>query len=100
MTTVVSRQALSRFDVGFRLVHQGRVTRQLTPALSENTQIARVSQLLGSGFMDAALPVDASATGLSLKDGSVEQHLIEHRLTLSMFLSMADLSVIGWFLTH
>ena len=27
--TVVSRQALSRFDVGFRLVHQGRVTRQL-----------------------------------------------------------------------
>ena len=65
--TVVSRQALSRFDVGFRLVHQGRVTRQLTPALSENTKTARVSQLLGSGFMDAALPVDASATGLSLK---------------------------------
>ena len=65
--SVVTRQALSRFDVGFRLVHQGRVTRQLTPALSENTQIARVSQLLGSGFMDASLPIDARATGLSLK---------------------------------
>ena len=68
--TVISRQALSRFDVGFRLVHQGRVTRQLTPALSGNAQIARVSQLLGSGFMDAALSVDASATGLSLQGWS------------------------------
>ena len=36
------------------------MTRQLTPALSENTQIARVSQLLGIGFMDAALPVSKS----------------------------------------
>ncbi|HAN81352.1 MAG: DNA mismatch repair protein MutL [Gammaproteobacteria bacterium] len=68
--TIISRQALSRFDVGFRLVHQSRVTRQLTPALSGNAQTARVSQLLGSGFMDAALSVDASATGLSLKGWS------------------------------
>jgi len=65
--TVVSRQALSRFDVGFRLVHQGRVTRQLPPALSESSQSERVANLLGRGFMDAALPVDASAIGLSLK---------------------------------
>ena len=65
--TVVSRQALSRFDVGFRLVHQGRVTRQLPPALSESAQSERVANLLGRGFMDAALPVDSSAIGLSLK---------------------------------
>ncbi len=65
--TVVSRQALSRFDVGFRLVHQGRVTRQLPPALSENAQSERVANLLGRGFIDAALPVDSNAIGLRLK---------------------------------
>ena len=65
--TVVSRQALGRFDVGFRLVHQGRVTRQLPPALSENAQSERVANLLGRGFIDAALPVDSTAIGLRLK---------------------------------
>lgn len=65
--TVVSRQALSRFDVGFRLVHQGRVTRQLPPALSENAQSERVANLLGRSFIDAALPVDSTAIGLRLK---------------------------------
>ena len=65
--TVVSRQALSRFDVGFRLVHQGRAIRQLAPALSENAKTARISQLLGRGFLDSALSVNASAVGLSLK---------------------------------
>ena len=64
---VVSRQALSRFDVGFRLVHQGRITRQLPPALSENAQSERVANLLGRGFIDAALPVDSTAIGLTLK---------------------------------
>ena len=65
--TVVSRQALGRFDVGFRLVHQGRVTRQLPPALSENAQSERVANLLGRGFIDAALSVDSTAIGLRLK---------------------------------
>ena len=64
---VVSRQALGRFDVGFRLTHQGRVTRHLPPALSGSVQSERIANLLGSGFMDAALVVDSSATGLSLK---------------------------------
>ena len=64
---VVSRQALSRFDVGFRLTHQGRVTRHLPPALSGSVQSERIANLLGRGFMDAALVVDSSATGLSLK---------------------------------
>ena len=64
---VVSRQALGRFDVGFRLMHQGRVTRHLPPALSGSAQSERIANLLGRGFMDAALVVDSSATGLSLK---------------------------------
>ncbi len=65
--TAVSRQALSRFDVGFRLVHQGRVTRQLPPALTENAQSERVANLLGRGFIEAALLVDSTAIGLTLK---------------------------------
>ncbi len=64
---VVCRQALGRFDVGFRLTHQGRVTRHLPPALSGSVQSERIANLLGRGFMDAALVVDSSATGLSLK---------------------------------
>ena len=64
---VVSRQALGRFDVGFRLTHQGRVTRHLPPAVSGSVQSERIANLLGRGFMDAALVVDSSATGLSLK---------------------------------
>ena len=63
--TVVSRQH-GRFDVRFRLVHQGRVTRQLPPALSENAQSEQVANLLGRGFIDAALPVDSTAIGLRL----------------------------------
>ena len=65
--TIVSRQALSRFDVGFRLVHQGSLKRQLPPASTENSQIERVATLLGRGFMDAALPVESNAIGLSLR---------------------------------
>ena len=64
---VVCRQALGRFDVGFRLTHQGRVTRHLPPAVSGSVQSERIANLLGRGFMDAALVVDSSATGLSLK---------------------------------
>ena len=48
-------------------MHQGRVTRQLPPALSENAQSERVANLLGRGFIDAALPVDSTAIGLRLK---------------------------------
>ena len=65
--SVVCRQALGRFDVGFRLTHQGRVTRHLPPAVSGSVQSERIANLLGRGFMDAALVVDSSATGLSLK---------------------------------
>ena len=64
--TVVNRQALSRFHVGFQLVHQGRLIRQLPPALSPNIRTDRVATLLGSDFMDSALVVESSAVGLDL----------------------------------
>lgn len=64
--TVITRQALSRFDVGFRLSHQGKVVRQLPPATTDAMQMERVSQLLGRQFVSEALPIDSSAVGLTL----------------------------------
>lgn len=63
---VLIRQALARFEVGFRLTHQGKVVRQLPIALTSQTQEERVRTLLGRDFMAAALPVEADAVGLSL----------------------------------
>lgn len=64
--TVITRQALSRFDVGFRLSHQGKVVRQLPLATTDAMQMERVSQLLGRQFVSEALPIDSSAVGLTL----------------------------------
>ena len=66
LDTVLIRQALARFDVGFRLTHQGKVARQLPRAESPQSQEERVRMLLGREFMQAALPVDSEAIGLSL----------------------------------
>ena len=64
--TVVSRQALSCFQIGFQLVHQGRLIRQLPPALSDGLRAERVATLLGRDFLDSALIVDSAAVGLHL----------------------------------
>ena len=64
--SVVSRQALSCFHVGFQLVHQDRLVRQLPPALSEGLRAERVATLLGRDFLDSALVVDSIAVGLNL----------------------------------
>ncbi len=66
LDTVLIRQALARFDVGFRLTHQGKLVRQLPSAASGAAQMERVRLLLGREFMDAALPVESEAVGLSL----------------------------------
>lgn len=66
LDTVLIRQALARFDVGFRFTHQGKLVRQLPSAASGAAQMERVRLLLGREFMDAALPVESEAVGLSL----------------------------------
>ncbi len=66
LDTVLVRQALARFDVGFRLAHQGRVTRQLPAATSDPAKLERVRTLLGRDFMEAAVPVAVDAIGLSV----------------------------------
>ncbi len=65
---VVRRLALSRFDVSFSLTHNSKTLYQLKPAKSEIEQERRLSQLLGSAFIEHALVVDmqAEASGLRL----------------------------------
>ncbi|MEM1263395.1 MAG: DNA mismatch repair endonuclease MutL [Pseudomonadota bacterium] len=59
--------ALSRFDVGFRLQHNGRVSWQVSAAAGEADERRRLGELLGSDFRDHALVVDAEAAGPAIK---------------------------------
>lgn len=61
------RQALSRFDVGFTLQHNGRAVQSLRPATTERDQQQRVASLCGSQFMEHALSIDVEASGLRLQ---------------------------------
>lgn len=65
---VVKRLALSCYDVGFHLRHNGKVVHQLRPAASEREREQRLAQLLGKGFVteSVALDVVAEASGLRL----------------------------------
>ncbi|RFA30462.1 DNA mismatch repair protein MutL [Alkalilimnicola ehrlichii] len=63
---LVKRMALSRFDVGFSLRHNGKPVVQAPAAESDPARDKRLSSLLGSAFVEQALRVDAEATGLRL----------------------------------
>lgn len=63
---LLRRLALSRFDVGFTLRHQGRQLFQLPPAEQRAAQESRLATLLGSGFVEHAMHVETDAVGLAL----------------------------------
>ncbi|MBI5451482.1 MAG: DNA mismatch repair endonuclease MutL [Gammaproteobacteria bacterium] len=60
---LVKRIALSRFDVGFTLRHDGRVTQAL-PAGGDGA--ARVEMLCGQSFIQQSVTIAAEAVGLRL----------------------------------
>lgn len=64
---VVRRLALARPDVALELRHNGRVVLQL-PAADERPEsvLARLDRLLGAGFAEQSLEIDASAVELRL----------------------------------
>lgn len=67
---VFRRLALSRQDVAFSLKHEGKSLHQLQAITDpeDQQQLARrIGQLLGKGFLDQALQVDAVASGISLR---------------------------------
>ena len=63
---VVKRLALSRYDVGFRLGHNGKQVYDLRPVSDQLHAEQRLATLLGSKFIENALTVDVEAAGLRL----------------------------------
>lgn len=63
---VVKRQALSRFDVSFELVHNGKPVHVLRPAPQIRDKEQRIASLCGKPFMENAVEIDVEASGLKL----------------------------------
>lgn len=61
------RLALSRYDIGFSLRHNGRVVHQLRSAQRTVDREKRVASLLNPQFIDSAVHLDTEAAGLSLQ---------------------------------
>jgi len=56
---VIKRIALSRFEVGFQLNHNGKSVRMFPQALNEKQQLQRLGKICGSGFAEQALVIEA-----------------------------------------
>ncbi|MCO4784472.1 MAG: DNA mismatch repair endonuclease MutL [Marinomonas atlantica] len=63
---VVKRLALSRYDVGFRLSHNGKQVYDLRPVQDQLHAEHRLANLLGKKFIENALTIDVEAAGLRL----------------------------------
>jgi DNA mismatch repair protein MutL len=63
---VIKRQALSRFDAGFHLHHNGKAIHSLKPCTSQLERERRVASVCGPAFMQSALHIDTEAAGLKL----------------------------------
>jgi DNA mismatch repair protein MutL len=64
--TLLQRMALSRFDMGFTLLHNQKEIFKLKPALTEEQQNQRVAAICGGAFIDNAVKIDFVASGLQL----------------------------------
>jgi DNA mismatch repair protein MutL len=64
--TLIQRMALSRFETGFLLRHNQKDVLDLKPARNDSEREKRVGLLCGEGFLDHALTVDFSSSGLRL----------------------------------
>lgn len=60
----VRKIALSRFDVGVSLRHNGKPRFRLPPAKSRETQEHRIAELVGAPFISQSLHVDIAVGGL------------------------------------
>ncbi len=63
---LVKRAMLSRFDVGFKLVHNQKVVRQVQIADTETATRLRLQQLLGESFVDQSLALTFDAQDIRL----------------------------------
>lgn len=64
---LIKRLALSRFEVGFTLRHNGKAVFQSGPVRIDLDRELRVAALLGRGFLDEAVYVETDGAGLALR---------------------------------
>ena len=64
--TLIQRMALSRFDIGFRLLHNQKELLNLKPALTEDLQAQRVASICGPAFNENSIKFEFAASGLHL----------------------------------
>src|SRR5690606_21861651 len=64
---VVERIALSRFNVGFQLLHNQRMVLDLPAAADEAGEDRRVAAVCGEAFIDNAVRIRHEAAGLALQ---------------------------------
>jgi DNA mismatch repair protein MutL len=63
---VLKRLALSRYDIGFKLTHNGRSQLNLSPIDSQEQHARRVGAVLGKSFLQHALSLEFEAAGMRL----------------------------------
>lgn len=66
LSEVVKRLALSRYDVAFRLSHDGKQVYDLRAVTDQMHAEHRLATLLGKSFVQNALAIDVEAAGLRL----------------------------------
>jgi DNA mismatch repair protein MutL len=64
--TLIKRMALSRFNIGFTLVHNQKEALNLKPAATESAQEQRIASICGSAFVENSVKIDFAASGLQL----------------------------------
>ena len=63
---VVKRLALSRYDIGFKLLHNGRQLFNLSPIDDPEQRGQRVAAVLGKSFLQHSLSLEFEAAGMRL----------------------------------
>ncbi len=63
---LIKRFALSRFDIGFSLIHNGKTIRSSQGGESDNNKKMRITQLCGKDFFDNAFYIDEQRHGMRL----------------------------------
>jgi DNA mismatch repair protein MutL len=63
---LVKRVMLSRPQVGFKLIHNQKVVRQVLPVTDQASQNKRLAQLLGQSFVEQSLEISFSAENIKL----------------------------------
>jgi len=56
--TLIKRMALSRFDIGFTLIHNQKEVLNLKPAATDNAQEERIAGICGSAFIENSVKID------------------------------------------